>query len=85
MDRHTFFSGIDTVFLHQIYVVKIHQIYVVIGLYIHFTANPQKRKQLYNRYGGVVLRIMVGIFWLFKFDFIILHCISILGIGTNRV
>ena len=47
--------------------------------------NPHKRKQPQNRYGGVVLRIMVRIFWLFKFDSIILHRISILDIGTNRV
>ena len=37
--------------------------YAVVRLYIHFTANPQKRKRLLNRYGGVVLRGMVGIFW----------------------
>ena len=34
-------------------------------LYIHFTANPQKRKRLLNRYGGVVLKMMDRIFWVF--------------------
>ena len=35
-------------------------------LYIHFTANPQKRKRLLNRYGGVVLKMMDSIFWVFS-------------------
>ena len=55
------------------------------AIYTFHRLYPKRKTTFKIDRGGVVLRMMVWIFWLFKFDSIILHRISILGIGTNRV